>query len=359
METNLSDDMVKLVRFTIVNIQRDDERILHKGEEIVTDNITDDAFASWMISKHGAAAGGAYGEDPRKYLRVSYEVLRRWPKQDRKFEKRQLDVLGEIRNAIREKPRVPQVDHYQEFIHRLELSRDTFARWRDDLARCAGQVGEDIANAFNRYRTVGHFEGPELDVDQVREALRNPLAFHRELFDMFTGPALGDLRIYKPQRRGEATEERAPAVHSIWGPVVEKDGRVLQKITGSNYDYIDPEHPKLPRHVAAEKVDLIFNTYTDDLGPLSWSTFYQNHSNQMRSIGYDLGERLLWINQLLTQDMKPTKEDQLVLSIDFADERDGQRRFLVYAMHLDFNFASCRARFAGPILKMLNTVVPL
>jgi hypothetical protein len=358
METNLSDDMVKLVRFSIVNIERDREEIVFpKGEEIVTDSMTDDAFAAWMISKHVKLPDpkGNGDEDPRKYLRVSYEVLSRWAKQDRKFEKRQLDVLGDIRDAIQNKPRV---DPYQEYFHRLELSQDAFAQWRDDLSRCAEQAGEDIGNAFNRYRTVGHFEAPELDVDQVREALKKPLDFHRDLFDMFTGPARGDLRIYRPQRRGEPTEEKAPAVHSIWGPVVEKDGRLAQKITGSNYDYFEPESRKIPRLVAAEKVDLIFNTYTADQGALSWSSFYQNHDNQMRSIGYDLGERLLWINQFMTPDMKPIKDDQFVLSIDFAEEDKDQRRFLVYAMHLDFDFATGKAKFAGPILKMLNTVVP-
>lgn len=103
MDSNLSDDMVKLVRYTIVNIERDNEGIVKRGEEIVTDNMTDDAFSAWMVSKHVDDIDLPYrGEDPRKYLRVSWEVLSRWPKQDRKYEKRQLDVLGEIRDALRE-----------------------------------------------------------------------------------------------------------------------------------------------------------------------------------------------------------------------------------------------------------------
>ena len=99
-DMSLSDDMVKLVRFTIVNIERDREKILAKDEEIVTDSMTDDAFASWMISKHVKPHGGSGDDDPRKYLRVSYEVVSRWPKQDRKYEKRQLEVLEGIREAI-------------------------------------------------------------------------------------------------------------------------------------------------------------------------------------------------------------------------------------------------------------------
>jgi hypothetical protein len=102
-DRSLSDDMVKLVRFTIVNIERDNETIIvPKGEELVTDSLTDDAFAAWMISKHVKLPDpkGAGDEDPRKYLRVSYEVVGRWPKQDRQYEKRQLKVLQEIRDAL-------------------------------------------------------------------------------------------------------------------------------------------------------------------------------------------------------------------------------------------------------------------
>lgn len=114
MDTNLADDMVKLVRYTIVTIERDHERILHRGEELVTDNMTDDAFASWMIAsylqsddyRHKTAADPRH-EVPhgqKKYLRVFYEVLGRWPKQDRKYEKRQLEILEGIREAIENRP---------------------------------------------------------------------------------------------------------------------------------------------------------------------------------------------------------------------------------------------------------------
>lgn len=97
-DTNLADDMVKLVRYTIVSIKRDDEKILKRDEEIFDDNMTDDAFASWVISKYGDSQG--LSSNDRKYLRVSYEVLGRWARQDRKYEKRQLEVLEGIRQEL-------------------------------------------------------------------------------------------------------------------------------------------------------------------------------------------------------------------------------------------------------------------
>jgi hypothetical protein len=99
-DTNLADDMVKLVRYSIVSIKRDAEKILHRDEVIFDDNMSDDGFATWVISKYGDARG--LSSDDRKYLRVSHEVLERWAKQDRKYERRQLEVLEGIRDALDE-----------------------------------------------------------------------------------------------------------------------------------------------------------------------------------------------------------------------------------------------------------------
>lgn len=98
-DTNLSDDMVKLVRYSVVSIKRDDEKPLLVGKEkVFDDNLDGEAFTTWVTSEV-ANAHGLSAED-RKYLRVSYEVLGRWPKQDRKYEQRQLEKLKGIQEAI-------------------------------------------------------------------------------------------------------------------------------------------------------------------------------------------------------------------------------------------------------------------
>lgn len=396
MDRNLSDDTVKLVRYSIVSIERDDERIHFRGEEIFDDNMTDDAFATWVISKHGDAQG--LSAEDRKYLRVSYEVLGRWPKQDREYEKRQLEVLEGIRDAIpghrrRKKGGAPagggtsghvggapteelqelqdkfgtkdvvvpgEEDPYQEFYYRLELSRPAVEEWRTNLRRANRKFADQIAGHFNKYRTVGSLEAPELDPDVLGDALgQESPAFDRESFDRFTGPALGVLRVYTFAEPGaEPVENPAPDVHSIWGPVREEDGAFVQRITGSNVEYVDPDdRDDLDSHLRKLQVDLTLNVYTEEWGMVSWSAFYQNHANQMRSFGYELGDRLLWVNQFMFQNMRPTVENQLVLSIDW-EERDGdERRFNVYAMHLNFDFKKNKVEFAGPMLKLVNTVV--
>ena len=113
-DRNLSDDMVKLVEYSIVTIQREHERLLTRGEKIVTDNMTGEAFASWMIAEYLQSRD--YKEkvekdkerwkikhEEKKYLRVYYNVLDRWPEQDLEYEEKQLKVLKGIEDAILKK----------------------------------------------------------------------------------------------------------------------------------------------------------------------------------------------------------------------------------------------------------------
>jgi hypothetical protein len=110
-DTNLSDDMVKLVRYTIVSIKRNAERVIHHDQAIFDDNMTGDAFASWMIAAYlqSERYQRLRARDPevetlahgdKKYLRVAWEVLSRWPKQDLKFEENQLTYLRGIKEAL-------------------------------------------------------------------------------------------------------------------------------------------------------------------------------------------------------------------------------------------------------------------
>lgn len=100
-DKNLSDDMVKLVEYTIVTIERGEENILSGDRpklKLVKRNMTGEAFASWIISEDLKMENG--GNEQNEYLRVYYNVLHRWPKQDLEFEEKQLDYLEGIRDAL-------------------------------------------------------------------------------------------------------------------------------------------------------------------------------------------------------------------------------------------------------------------
>jgi hypothetical protein len=108
---DLDDEMVKLVAYTIVSIQRDRERVMKRGAGtvVVTESMTPEAFSAWRISEYLASdeyeeldEKDKLGPSEEKYLRVDYVVSRRWPRQSRGFERRQLAVLDEIREALEE-----------------------------------------------------------------------------------------------------------------------------------------------------------------------------------------------------------------------------------------------------------------
>lgn len=132
---------VKLVEYTIVSIKRCDERIIAKGQVIYSDDMSDEAFATWVIARYlqgedltVADRRGEYRERPgegtedrerwereeseardrrlrerridpdeKRYLRVYHHVLESWPRPDKDCcDDRQIDVLRGIERAIRD-----------------------------------------------------------------------------------------------------------------------------------------------------------------------------------------------------------------------------------------------------------------
>jgi hypothetical protein len=106
--TNLDDEMVKLVAYTIVLLQRDREMILPGGQDqtLVKDRMTGDDFVAQLIAQYAAkrlyatTLTDAEWDRARKYLRVYYVVSQRWPREPMKFEERQIRVLEEVRDRI-------------------------------------------------------------------------------------------------------------------------------------------------------------------------------------------------------------------------------------------------------------------
>ena len=130
-DTNLNDDMLKLVRYKILFVKRDYEHAFPEQEELVSDNLTATSYTAWKIAQFIQSLGKKeteipskwkedgyppddvkyrYGnklmglpEDDKKYLRVYFEVLDRYVREQFRYEEDQIDVLKEIRDAIRKK----------------------------------------------------------------------------------------------------------------------------------------------------------------------------------------------------------------------------------------------------------------
>lgn len=110
-DTNLSDDDVKLVRFVLLTVKREDERILESGDILVTENLDGSGFDAWIIGKYVRKYD--IRQEDHKYLRVYFEVLERYSKEPFRHEQKQVRVLEEIRDAIRDKGERPVVVHTQ------------------------------------------------------------------------------------------------------------------------------------------------------------------------------------------------------------------------------------------------------
>lgn len=123
-DTNLNDDLLKLVRYKILFVKREYEHAFPEVEELVSDNLTATAYTAWKIAefiqqiakgktdvpgkwtdgypssyrKDGKLTG--FPEDDKKYLRVFFEVLDRYVREPFKYEEEQIDVLKEIRDKL-------------------------------------------------------------------------------------------------------------------------------------------------------------------------------------------------------------------------------------------------------------------
>lgn len=102
-DTNLDDDLVKLVSYSIVSIARDAERVLHTARILITDAKTREDFVNWVVAEYvGTPEAAELTPDDEKHLEVSFKVEGRWAEPSLRFEEKQLERLEAIRDAIAE-----------------------------------------------------------------------------------------------------------------------------------------------------------------------------------------------------------------------------------------------------------------
>jgi hypothetical protein len=132
-DRDLRDDMLKLVRYKILFVKRDYEHAFPEEEELVPDNTDAAAYTAWKIAhfiqrlkddkdikvpkgwedyaeiqKYIEAKGNdriltGFPEDDKKYLRVFYEVLDRYPRERFKYEEEQIDILRDISKTLKDR----------------------------------------------------------------------------------------------------------------------------------------------------------------------------------------------------------------------------------------------------------------
>ncbi len=140
LDRNLRDDMLKLVRYKILFVKREYEHAFPEREDLVHDNLDGNAFTAWKVAEfiqelarvkdettvEGRARVGiriphkwknyprpedrdkyifdgyltGFPSEDKKYLRVFYQVLERYPREKFRHDERQIEVLEEIRDRI-------------------------------------------------------------------------------------------------------------------------------------------------------------------------------------------------------------------------------------------------------------------
>ena len=133
MDQDLNDDMNKLVRYSVICVDRENETVLQSTRDtLVKDRMDGGGFTAWKIAEfHDRLRNGEvdlpdeWKKDPpdglettpkgklanlpgevAKYLRVPFHVIDRYPRERFKYEEKQIQVLKEIKTAMA-KPDIP------------------------------------------------------------------------------------------------------------------------------------------------------------------------------------------------------------------------------------------------------------
>lgn len=103
-KTDLQGDDIKLVEYALVSIRRGAERMLPggSGQILVTGAMSGESFSTWMIATYLQSGAPPIPHSEKKYLRVTWHVLARWPREPLHFQEKQLDALEGIRDAVRD-----------------------------------------------------------------------------------------------------------------------------------------------------------------------------------------------------------------------------------------------------------------
>lgn len=344
METSLSDNMVKLVRYSVVSIKRDEEKPLVVGKEkLFDDNLDGEAFTTWVTSE----VAGAHGvpDEDRKYLRVSYEVLGRWPKQDRKYEKRKLEKLDGILHAVEQ---VQLGNPFDRLGRRMDRQAGRLKTLRADLARCADGVAEGLYETLEQHRDQGEFEAVRITRARLAKALKEGAGakFNTDGLEAFVGRYRGINRRYL-FASGEEVEADAAEWFMTWEQGETKDdGEYVQRVVGSQRrHYASDELPDLSENL----VDLALNLYRKDLGITGWLTTRVEARQELALIAYQFDKlKFLWVGQVLSPNLEPVLDkDVFWMFLEWLDPKEESPAYFMYGLMFEIDFDAGTAKPFG------------
>jgi hypothetical protein len=388
---DLQDDLLKLVRYKVLFVRRDYEVSFPEEEDLVSDNLTQDSFVAWKIAEFiqdleksgtaiparwrarnyptGKTDGGfltGIPHEDKKYLRVYYEVLERYPREKFKYEEQQIRVLEQIRDKIG--ARAAADDPYAPLLDELQQSSAVFSSWREDFRRYAEPIAGQLADILNQYGGLGNIAAPPVTAEDFARAFGGKAVANPGLLDRFSASRISKLQVFIRKAGMPASDVDAPPSHSIRARVIRRPRpgvALIQKVAESYTARINPEDPSAVGAALAQKqVDLHVYAYLDGLGLVTWSWLNQGQTVHLRGIGYEVNGKILFFKQMLNADKTPLSgpmpsapfvevvENQFVVTMDFLTEQPGTTGTI--GVPINFNFDRGKADFQGLILKFTN-----
>ena len=372
MDRDLRDDMLKLVRYKVLFVKREYEHAFREQEDLVSENMDGPAFTAWKVAefiqglaRHQTMVPSKWGktypegyrtgdvlnglpDEDKKYLRVYFEVMDRYPREKFKYEEEQISVLEDIRDELKKKradgkPKPgPAFDDIEK---RLETNKFRLKYQRQGFQLNHGTLSKEVADVFAKFRDFGEFKALAISDKQLDKAFANHVKtpFNPAGLNRFPGKWEGVNKHY--DLKGKEIPEDQTTWHMTWSDGTFVNKIYKQTVVGSKEKHYSADN--LP-DLSKRKVDLALNLYRKEIGITGWlSTFVETRS-EMALIAYELEEgAFLWIGQVLTEKLEPVENEKLFWMF-FEWKPKNESHYYMYGLMFEIDFDEPSARHFEP-----------
>lgn len=227
--------------------------------------------------------------------------------------------------------------HYETLVSNVRDSAKTHLAWRNGFQAFSDRFSEALAASFNVHRDVGEFSTISLDAGSVRDAFNNRIqtSFDTATFDKFDGPAKALFRTYSI---ASGRELGSSTLFSYWLRSKQENSWQVQRITGSSFRYYDPR--ELP-DLTEGRVDLLVNTYREDVGIVGWVSHYQGGRQESSNIAYEIQSQgvhqVLWISKIMSKKGVRVDDNVFRVSLEWKGTHEDRVCYFMVAMFFDID----------------------
>ena len=239
-------------------------------------------------------------------------------------------------------------DVFKPLVENTESYTEHYISWREGFKRRSREFAPFIAAEFNRLLDKGDFPGLAIDADQLAASFEAEIgSFDAERFERYRGTAKGTFKTYDLSSDKKIFES---VLYSDWDSATYVvNGRHCKQITGSNDRYYLAGEP-LPSHDEG-KVDLLVNSFREDVGVISWVSIFQGNRGERTSIAYSLphDHEVLWMVKDIVRDGQAVDEDIFMASHEWKGHVDGKTYYYMVGIFFEVDFETGHIAVSGDI----------